>query len=57
MKRTLGKSYKFQIATNHIIFFDEEISPEGIRHIQALHITIKSKDMIVALVLIEQDWR
>ena len=55
MKRMLGKSYKFHVATNHIIFFDEELSPEGIRHIQALHITIKSKDMIVALVLIEQD--
>ena len=55
MKRMLGKSYKFQIATNHIIFFDEELSPERIRHIQALHITIKSKDMTVAQVLIDQD--
>ena len=55
MKRTLGKSYKFQIATNHIIFFDEELSPEGIRHIQARHFTFKFKDMIVAQVLIDQD--
>ena len=52
-----GKSYKFHMATNHIIFFDEELSPEGIKHIQALHITFKFKDMIVAQVLTDQDWR
>ena len=45
------------MTTNHIIFIDEELSPERIRHIQALHFTFKFKDMIVAQVLIDQDWR
>ena len=52
----LAKSYKFHMATNHIIFFDEELSPEGIRNIQALHITIKSEDMIYSSSSIYRSW-
>lgn len=51
----LGKSYKFHMATNHIVFFDEELSPEGIRHIQASTLLSNPKTWyIVAIVFTDQ---
>ncbi|XP_031737546.1 uncharacterized protein LOC116402435 [Cucumis sativus] len=40
-------------SSNSIVFTDDEIPPEGLGHIKALHIQVKYKDYVIARVLVD----
>ena len=40
------------LATNQLSFFDDELPPEGRGHVKVIHITMKTREKIVAKVLI-----
>ena len=41
------------LATNQLTFSDDELPPKGRGHVKALHITVKTRERIVAKVLID----
>ncbi len=50
---SLEKMVTVVLATNQLSFSDDELHPEGRGHVKALHITVKTRERIVAKVLID----